>query len=203
MEYKLEKLNEYQLKLIVLGYKGVGKSSLLLKFCENIFQNNYIPTTNCEFFTNKIKLEKNLFKLQIWDIAGQNSEKLYISDTYFMSCFGIIIMYNICDYSSFENLQKWYDQIKEIKTFDINTSIIIVGNKSDINKREVSREEGIKLAEYCNNALFMEISSKTIKEIELVFYTLISNIYNKMTKNILYKKTDYFEVDDNCCKRCC
>ena len=189
---------EPPLKLIVLGDKSVGKTSILTQYCHNLFINKYQPTDNYQFFTNQVDYNGKKNKLQIWDIAGQKSKDYFISETFLLNTICILLVYDITDYNSFKNLNKIIDSIKKSKNFNQNLYLFIVGNKNDLQNREVHITEGETFAKE-SNAIFMEISSKKSNEINTLFLEIIKNITLFDPKKVQLIDDDAFCCNNRCC----
>lgn len=163
-------------KLIIVG-KGVGKTSLLLSFCEKKFYENVITTIGIDYRINFIEVEGKLIKLQIWDTNGASISHDIIRN-YYRSIHGIIIAYDITDYNSFESITNyWLKDIKE--NAPQNIIKVLVGNKCDKPNRVITEEEGKKLAEkYCMS--FFETSAKSGLNVNEVFLHITKQILNKL-----------------------
>ncbi|MFX1450228.1 MAG: Rab family GTPase, partial [Promethearchaeota archaeon] len=123
-------------KICIVGDPGVGKTSLILRYIENKFKENYIPTLGVEFLTKKINVGKEAIEtnLIIWDIGGQHKwqTKLHL---YLQGADGAIIIYDITRRSTFQNLENWVTNIKKIAG---EVPYLFVGNKKDLeNERNV------------------------------------------------------------------
>jgi small GTP-binding protein len=132
-------------KIILLGDTAVGKTSLILRFCNNEFQEKSIATVGVD--TKKIyyKYQDKKMALDIWDTAGQERFKSLAKNS-FKGADGIILVYDLAVKKTFQNIKNWYNNIKE--SIDIsNVAIIIVGNKSDIPDKEVKKEISDKFCE--------------------------------------------------------
>lgn len=169
----------YLFKYIMIGNSGVGKSSLLYKFINNKITNETEPTIGVEYYSKIINI-KNLvnIKLNIFDTAGQECFQS-ITKSYYRNTIGVLIVYDITNRKSFENVKYW---LNECKTFCWdNINIILIGNKNDIDiYREVSYDEGKKLADD-NKILFTEISRK--QNISEIFCEFSEYIYMKIKNN--------------------
>lgn len=95
------------LKLIIIGDCGVGKTNILVQFCESTFRPNYIATIGVDFKIKTITVRDKRIKLQIWDTAGQERFK-NITQAYYKGAAGIIMIYSIDDARSFENICKGF-----------------------------------------------------------------------------------------------
>lgn len=102
----MSKKNEpqsYTVKLIVIGDSGVGKTNILLRYCDSDFKSNYVATIGVDFKVKPITIDGRKLKLQIWDTAGQERFKT-INQAYYKGAAGIVLVYSVTDPSSFENI---------------------------------------------------------------------------------------------------
>jgi Ras-related protein Rab-8A len=99
-----------QLKVIIVGDSGVGKTNLLTRYCEGIFKESYVATIGVDFKMKSILVDETKVKLQIWDTAGQERFR-NVTQTYFKGAKGIILVYAIDNLKSFKNIQTWIKQI--------------------------------------------------------------------------------------------
>jgi Ras-related protein Rab-8A len=100
---KKEESYDYLVKLIIIGDSGVGKTNILMKFCEQEFKSSYVATIGVDFKIKTIQVEDKRFKLQIWDTAGQERFK-NITQTYYKGAVGIILAYSVIEESTFDNI---------------------------------------------------------------------------------------------------
>lgn len=153
---------DYLIKLLVIGNSGVGKTNMLLKFCENNFMTSHLTTIGIDFKIKTITMGKEKIRLQIWDTAGQQKFKT-ITQTYYRGAMGIVLTYAINDRESFQDIENWVKQIK-MHASD-NVTKVLVGNKSDMDDRKVSYSEGEALAKELG-VRFFETSAKSGVNIE-------------------------------------
>ncbi|KAL5370446.1 putative Rab2 GTPase [Cryptosporidium parvum] len=168
---------DYLFKYIIIGDTAVGKSCLLLQFTDRRFRVDHDLTIGVEFGARIINLDAKKIKLQIWDTAGQESFRS-ITRSYYRGAAGALLVYDITRRDTFNHLSKWLNDVKRNAT--PNMTIILVGNKSDLDRREVTTEEGVEFAEK-NGLLFIETSAKTSNNVEEAFMKVAEKIY----KNIL------------------
>ena len=167
---------DFLFKLLIIGDSGVGKSCLLLRFSDNIFTDSFISTIGVDFKIRTVSIGGVKIKLQIWDTAGQERFRT-ITSSYYRGAHGIIVVYDVTDQKSFDNIKKW---LKEIDTFAGSTvQKLLVGNKSDlINERTVTTESGKGLADSLKIP-FVETSAKDSTNVEEAFLLMANEIKEK------------------------
>lgn len=171
---------DYLFKLLIIGDSGVGKSCLLLRFSDDIFTDSFISTIGVDFKIRTIEIGGSKIKLQIWDTAGQERFRT-ITSSYYRGAHGIIVVYDVTEQKSFNNITKW---LKEIDTFAGPTvQKLLVGNKCDLeNERAVSTDQGKELAAKLNIP-FVETSAKDSINVEQAFIKMAEDIKNKPARN--------------------
>lgn len=171
-------------KVVIVGKSSVGKSSLMLKFTDDRFIENYLTTIGVDFKFRSFKLKEEAFKLQIWDTAGQEKYQT-ITKTFYKGAHAVIVVFDITSKTSFEEMASmWLPEVQS--NCDRDVEIAIVGNKSDMEtKREVSFQEANDCA-LKNNCGYYETSAKSGSNVEKVFFELTEVIYAKerMQKNV-------------------
>ena len=163
-------------KLLLIGDSGVGKTSILFRFSDDAFTSTFISTIGIDFKIKTVELRGKKIKLQIWDTAGQ--ERFHtITTSYYRGAMGIMLVYDVTDERSFENIVKWLRNIDEHANEDVEK--MILGNKCDIDgKRAVSKERGEAIArEY--GVPFLETSAKANTNIDKAFNDLATAILDK------------------------
>ena len=169
-----------KLKLIVVGNQGTGKSSILNRFVNETFDENYQATIGLDFHSKNITIHDQDVRLIIYDTAGQEKFRSLIP-MYIREAQIILFIYDISDKESFDSIPKWMQQVNDV----INKEVVfvLIGNKIDLeSSRKVTFEEGKKLAEK-NNYIFQEVSAKTGQNFENLFEVQIFEaVYNKFKK---------------------
>ncbi|XP_028833540.1 ras-related protein Rab-13-like isoform X1 [Denticeps clupeoides] len=175
----MAKKYDFLFKLLLIGDSGVGKTCLIIRFAEDNFNSTYISTIGIDFKVKTIDVDGKKVKLQIWDTAGQERFKT-ITTAYYRGAMGIILVYDITDEKSFENIQNWMKSIKENASAGV--SRMLLGNKCDIEtKRKVPKEVGVKLAKD-HGISFFETSAKSSICVEESFFLLARDILFKINK---------------------
>ena len=171
---------EFLYKILLLGDTQVGKSSFLMRYIDNTFQESYLSTVGLDFKVKNVQLDDGkTYRVQIWDTAGQDRFHA-ITRNYFKNAHGIILIYDVTLIESFQNVKNWIKQIKEEVTDKV--SIILVGNKIDMeNQRVVSKEEGEKMAASCG-LKFFECSAKTGENVEEIFKDIVTKTVENFSK---------------------
>ena len=186
--------NDYdiKLKIMLLGDSTVGKTSILRRYCKNEFSNKYATTIGIDFqFKNMIKFDKRI-RLQIWDTAGQERYKV-VAKNYFNSSDGFVILYDITNKESFQNVTSWISQINDIASKAVK--FILFGNKNDLEEsRIVKKNEGENMAKKYS-MLFYETSAKTGENINEGFDFLVNEILKEDGRlSKLSKKSDAVDL---------
>jgi len=166
---------KYLFKYIIVGDTATGKSCLLLQFTDKRFQPLQDLTIGVEFGSRTITIDGNQIKLQIWDTAGQEKFRS-ITRSYYRGAAGCLLVYDITRRETFDHLPSWLDDCR--KYSNQNITIMLIGNKSDLDgKRQVTREEGEEFARK-NNLTFLETSAKSAENVEQAFLESAQAIYN-------------------------
>jgi len=170
--------NEYTLKYILLGDSKVGKTSLLSIFTNNKMPDRELPTIGVDFGIKQLDLNGKLVKNQVWDSAGRDQFRESAA-SYCKGVVGIILVYDITNLESFQNLQKWLDIVKNESSIVCK---ILVGNKNDLEKdRKVTFEQGKKFAKK-NGMKFLETSAKENTNVNEIFLTMMKEIIKPKPK---------------------
>jgi len=169
---------DYLFKLLLIGDSGVGKSCLLLRFAEDSYTESYLSTIGVDFKIRTIDLEGKTIKLQIWDTAGQERFRT-ITAAYYRGAQGIIVVYDVTDSESFENVKMW---LKEIDRYAAeNVDKLLIGNKSDlVNKKVIEYSIAKELADSLSIP-FLETSAKDSVNVEQMFLTMARQIQDRNT----------------------
>jgi Ras-related protein Rab-8A len=167
-------------RLLLIGDSGVGKSSMLLRYIDDSFTRTYISTIGIDFKIKTVEHGGQRIKLQIWDTAGQERFRT-ITTSYYRGAMGILLVYDVTDEESFENVATWMDQIDQHADQCVNR--ILIGNKSDANPSDVvvSTERGQKLAtDY--GLKFFETSAKADHNVTEAFDCMAKEVQERLAR---------------------
>ena len=188
-DYISEGNYNYLIKFIIIGDAAVGKSNLLVRYTSGQFKEEYQLTIGVEFGSNNVIISDNTYRIQIWDTAGQENFRS-ITRSYYKNTACAIIVYEISNKKSFENISSWIEECKN--TAPKSILMVLVGNKCDLeDNREVTEEEGRQFAEK-NGMLFFETSAKTGKNVEELFKQSVKVIDQKIKEN-------YYDLENDSC----
>jgi Ras-related protein Rab-1A len=171
---------DYLFKLLLIGDSGVGKSCLLLRFADHTYTESYISTIGVDFKIRTIDLDGKTIKLQIWDTAGQERFRT-ITSSYYRGAHGIIVVYDVTDVESFNNVKQWLNEIDRYAVE--NVCKLLVGNKCDlVAKRQVDYDTAKDFADKLDIP-FLETSAKAATNVEKAFLTMAAEIKNTLAKH--------------------
>lgn len=161
------------LKILIVGESGVGKSSLMLRFVDDTFDPEISATIGVDFRVASMTVDDTLVKLAIWDTAGQERFRT-LTPSYYRGAQGVICVYDVTSRTTFDHLDHW---MTEVDTYSTKSDAVkmLVGNKIDMENREVLREEGLAFAKK-HRMLFIESSAKTREGVQCAFEELIEKI---------------------------
>mmetsp|Transcript_16239 Transcript_16239/g.36405 ORF Transcript_16239/g.36405 Transcript_16239/m.36405 type:complete len:215 (+) Transcript_16239:82-726(+) len=170
----------YLFKYIIVGDAGVGKSCLLLQFTDKRFRAEHDMTIGVEFGHRIVSVEDQRVKLQIWDTAGQEAFRS-ITRAYYRGATGALLVYDISRRATFDHLAQWLTDARQ--NAQPNMVIILIGNKCDLERREVAYEEGAWFARQ-NGLFFLETSAKTGSNVEAAFLETACKIYSNLQEGL-------------------
>lgn len=166
---------DHLIKLLLIGDSGVGKSCLLLRFSDDSFTSSFITTIGIDFKIKKLLLNGKWVKLQIWDTAGQERFRT-ITSAYYRGAMGIVVVYDVTDEASFNNVRNWMRNIEQHAS-DTVSNKVLVGNKCDMDesKRAVPYSKGQALADELG-IQFFETSAKSNINVTEVFQSVAKDV---------------------------
>ena len=164
------------IKLIIIGDSQVGKSSILTRFVDGEFDENISCTIGVDYKSKILNIDDKSWNITIWDTAGQERFRS-LSSCYYRGSHGIILVYDVTNQKSFDNLEIWINETM-LHSTDENVIKLLVGNKIDKDNRQITTNMGIEFAKK-HEMLFIETSAKTIIGIEQTFMEIINKIIDR------------------------
>ena len=203
----MEEEYDYIFKVLLVGNSVVGKSSLILRYVDQIWNDVFVPTIGVDFKVKSLEIENKSIKLQIWDTAGQERFRNVIS-SYFKGAHGILLIFDITSRDSFKELENWLVEVEKNASTQILK--ILIGNKCDLEEeREISKDEGEAFA-MRNGMQYIETSAKintnvneafeALSKIMVEYYSKKSSAINE-NKNIKMNKGTDITIPKK--KKCC
>ena len=191
---------EYSFKILLLGDTSVGKTCFLKRYTDNTFQDAYLSTIGFDYKFKIVTLENGKkARVQLWDTAGQERFRT-IAKSYYKGAHGIILMYDVTNRKTYDNIRKWLNQIKEQAKKTI--CIVLIANKIDSDGRIVTKEEGERLAKESNLEIF-EASAKEKINVNEAFERIIENISENYEANNVGVQLDEKETKKKKKKKFC
>ncbi|MFX1343883.1 MAG: Rab family GTPase [Promethearchaeota archaeon] len=173
--------SDFTFKIVIFGDARTGKTTLAHRFLTNLFKDDFQMTIGVDFLLKAVNVHGENVKLQIWDFAGEERFR-YLLPSYIRGANGGIFMYDITNYSSLAHADEWFKIVENEIDYDL--PIIFVGGKTDlIHLKEVSTRKAKKIAKSKKANVFIECSSKTGENVQIIFELLAELIFkNKVLK---------------------
>lgn len=143
-------------KLVVLGNSGVGKTSLILRFVTDNFKNDIEPTVGASYMTKIVGISNSYMKFNIWDTAGQERFRSIVH-MYYKDIGVAVLIYDLTNVDSFHNLRMWYEEMRQHISYDL--IIAVVANKVDLIANEKVTPEEAKAFADSIGALYFRASA--------------------------------------------
>jgi len=170
---------------LLIGDTSVGKSSLIHRYADGEFLEDFVGTAGVDHKEKNIEHLSKGVKMRIWDSAGQERFR-ETTKSYFRRSVGIILVYDVTNARSFENIDYWLQQIEEHS--EEGTEIVLLGNKIDlINEITVDQSEAVQLAEK-HNITYFGTSAKEATNLDEAFKKLLTSI---IENDLLKEKIDF------------
>ncbi len=181
-------------QLLIIGDSTVGKTSLLNYYKDGTFLKHYLATVGIDFFQKDVNFGEKKIRIKIWDTAGQERYKS-LTEGYFRNAEGVLIVYDVTNSFTFENLKFWISSLKQhININKGHIPAIIIGNKIDILQREVTKEEGEKYAKQ-EGLEYYETSAKTGANVNEAINNLVKVILKNYIDNDNENEEKSFRIE--------
>ena len=190
---KNKKKNMIDIKLILLGDISVGKTSILGRYINSSFSEDYQCTLQVEMKTKIIEVDLDTrVKMNIWDTVGQEKYR-NLTTQYYRNCQGAIIVFDLTRKDSFDGVQKW---IEQLEVYNSNCQILILGNKSDlIEERAVNKDDIENLIN--NEYLYYDVSAKNGSNVSLAFDKIRNLIIEDIKRKERKEEKELNDIKNN------
>lgn len=185
------------IKIIILGASKVGKTSLLLYYTDGEFSNIAISTVGIDHRTKYFQFDSKKVRVIFVDTAGQEKFRT-ISSSYLRSTDGMLLVYDITSKESFDMLEDWYEEARKFGEFPV----VVLGNKTDLESKEVPKEAGEDFAKKIN-ADFFEVSALTGSNVKEAFDKITYKTFLAKKDEKEEKKSFKLEKREEKKHRCC
>ena len=163
------KKSDHNFKFVVIGDTGAGKSSVLLRFADNAFQDSYMATVAVDFRHRTVTVNGESCKLQIWDTAGQERYRT-ITSAYYRGAEAIVMVYDVTNQESIRHINDWMAEVNRYAAPD--TCKLLIGNKCDLESQRVVPIATAKSFAEELNIPFIETSAKEGVNVDKAFIQL-------------------------------
>ena len=170
-------------KILTIGESNVGKTSILRRFVENKFSKIHLSTIGIDYRTKSLHVYGKNIKLKIWDTAGQERYHNITSQIY-KGADGIMLVYDVTEETSFIKIKDWMEQIITNIGGD-EISIVLLGNKCDVEERAITKERGQEMA---NSLKVFYYETSALNGMG------INDAFEGLTKEIMKKKNTNHEI---------
>ena len=168
-----EKLN---FKIIMIGPANSGKTSIVRRYVDKKFNDDYKVTVGFDYMNKEITIGKKKINIQLWDTAGTEMFQS-LSSSYYRNSYGALVVFDVLDRKSFESLNTWINYYREHRDHNYEELIYLIGNKIDSKDRVISKKEAMDFMEENNLKEYYESSAKKGDNID--------NIFNNIAKDLI------------------
>eukprot|EP01084_Bolivina_argentea_P276521 471837_1 len=185
-------------KLVFIGDEAVGKTSIITRYVNGEFDDNYEATIGVDFLTKTtFKNNDSRVKLQLWDTAGQERFRSLIP-SYIRNTHCVCLVFDITSKKSFDNIDFWYHKMAEYCANTSKIQVVLVANKADLHsQRQVSFEQAKEKAEQLKINYILEMSAKSGFNVEELFHRIVDRLpqINKIAPKLNVQLDDPIDMD--------
>mmetsp|Transcript_105245 Transcript_105245/g.146683 ORF Transcript_105245/g.146683 Transcript_105245/m.146683 type:complete len:205 (+) Transcript_105245:28-642(+) len=177
------------LKVIILGDSGVGKTSLMNRYVNNKFSNQYKATIGADFLTKEVMVDERLVTMQIWDTAGQERFQS-LGVAFYRGADCCVLVFDVTVAKTFETLDSWRDEflIQASPRDPENFPFVVLGNKIDLEGRAISQKRAMTWCQAKNGIPYFETSAKDSTNVEQAFQTIAKNALQQESDVEMYNE---------------
>eukprot|EP00041_Stephanoeca_diplocostata_P006925 m.95883 g.95883 ORF g.95883 m.95883 type:complete len:207 (-) comp16621_c1_seq1:358-978(-) len=180
------------LKVIILGDSGVGKTSLMNRYVNNKFSNQYKATIGADFLTKEVMVDERLVTMQIWDTAGQERFQS-LGVAFYRGADCCVLVFDVTVAKTFETLDSWRDEflIQASPRDPENFPFVVLGNKIDLDGRAISQKRAMTWCQAKNSIPYFETSAKDSTNVEQAFQLIAKNALQQEADVEMYNDASF------------
>lgn len=171
-------MDEIVYKILLLGDSTVGKSSLMIRFTDNYYEENNVSTFGVDSKKKIIEINNQKIRLNIYDTCGQERYRS-LAKNFLQNSNGIIFVFDLTNGTTFDNIERWLMTCDDVIG---DFQKIVVGNKLDLENREIDKERAVKFCKE-HNLKYFETSAKKDINVERIFKEIARLILDSKQKN--------------------
>ena len=194
------------LKIVVLGAACVGKTSVILRYCNDSFDSDTQSTIGASFFTHVLKYNDTDVTLMLWDTAGEERFRS-VAPALLRGANGLILVYDVTQQQSFEEIGTYMEMFLDNVQVDLSSTlpVLLLGNKDDMPNQVVSKFDTERWCEKNHVSMHHRVSAKTGVGISEAILELVGTIMKKNEENNEINSTEFIRIQEtkNEKKGCC
>jgi small GTP-binding protein len=198
------RLSGLDVKLVVLGSAFVGKTSIINRYCNQVFNNETRSTVGAGFFTHALEIDQKEVTAMIWDTAGDERFRS-VTPSILRGAHGLILVFDLTQPGTFSDLDIYLDLFFDTCKVDAHISppVLLVGNKSDLTQRALSQETISKWMQKNRIPLYYEVSAKSGQQIEDAFFQIVKFVTSARPRNEMNTNAIQIELTESESSNCC
>ncbi|XP_031573473.1 ras-related protein Rab-28-like [Actinia tenebrosa] len=189
---------DHQLKFVLIGDGASGKTSICIRYTQENFEKTYKQTLGLDFFLKRIVMPGNVnVTIQVWDIGGQTLGGQMI-DKYIYGANAVLLVYDITNQSSFDNLEDWYETAKSVceKNGSKMPHMALIANKMDLEHMRVVKPDRHSRFAQEHGLSSHFLSAKTSDQVNLCFQKIVAEVLGiRLTKNEMEQQSKVLKAE--------
>ena len=183
---------DHLFKFVLIGDSGVGKSCLILRFCDDTYTESFISTIGVDFKLRTIEVNQKIIKLQIWDTCARPYFRNTNTNVPFRGAHGIIVVFDVTDQASFSNVKQWFQEIDRYACENVNR--ILVGCKCDLVTKTVVNYATAQNFVDLYGLQYFECSSKYGINVNDMFSAFALEVYTRVVEPVKTQQSATLKV---------